>query len=207
MRRRPSVQKAFDEVRFGPTRILNLRDGLPSGHEATRRADGWLRAKQIERAGEVLVITGRGNGSLNGVPIIRTEIERLFARLRRRGVIERAREHTPGSFVVTVAPLRALFEAAARHRDARAPDTSRNTTSIGPSLEGLDADTLEALRQLAERAIESLGVRTPTSQMVQSEMERQFALLTRDISPGDLGDSTLAAAIGRALTEYDDSDR
>jgi hypothetical protein len=40
--------------------------------------------------------------------------------------------------------------------------------------------------------------------MVQSEMERQFHLLTRNIAPADLGEGTLAAAIQRALGEYDD---
>ncbi|MFP5354388.1 MAG: hypothetical protein ACLGIK_04420, partial [Gemmatimonadota bacterium] len=67
MRRRPAVQQAFDEARFGATRILNVRDPLLSGVEAVRRADGWLRAKQVERAEEVLVITGRGAGSVGHV--------------------------------------------------------------------------------------------------------------------------------------------
>ena len=61
MRRRPAVQRAFDEVRFGATRILNVRDALLTGTEAVRRVDGWLRAKQVEdasRAGDLVVVPG-----------------------------------------------------------------------------------------------------------------------------------------------------
>ena len=67
MDRRPSgqfrsIDQAFDEARFGAERTLNLRASFPTAAEATRRADLWLRERQMAKAGEVLVITGRGAG-------------------------------------------------------------------------------------------------------------------------------------------------
>ncbi|MFN8573601.1 MAG: hypothetical protein U0132_16220 [Gemmatimonadaceae bacterium] len=204
MRRRPSVQKAFDEVRFGPTRILNLRDGLPSGAEAVRRAEGWLRAKQVERAGEVLVVTGRGNGSLDGIAVVKSSIERLITRLRHQGVIGAVREHTPGSFVVTIAPLRMLFEAAARQRGLRSAPAPSAPTSVSAGWRALDPVTRENLQRLAARSIESLGVQAPTEAMIQSEMERQFDLLTRHVGANELSEAALSAALVRALEEYEE---
>ena len=203
MRRRPSVQKAFDEVRFGPTRILNLRDGLPTGAEAVQRAEGWLRAKQIEFAGEVLIITGRGNRSLGGVPVIRIEVQKLLNRLQRSGVVAGVRDHTSGSVAVTLAPLRALFQVATRKKD-----TAREARPIktAPAFKALEPATLAALRRLAERAIEALGVRLPSEQMVATEMERQFSLLTRTIPRAEFSEAAFVVALARAVDEYDDAD-
>ena len=41
------LQRAFDEVRFGATRTLNLRESLPTGAEAARRLEAWLRQHQV----------------------------------------------------------------------------------------------------------------------------------------------------------------
>ena len=62
------LRQAFDEVRFGADRTLNLRESLPSAAEATTRAEAWLRQQQVQQSGEVLVITGRGarNASSHG---------------------------------------------------------------------------------------------------------------------------------------------
>ena len=49
MRRTSAVQQAFDEARFGATRSLNVREPMLSAAEAARRAEGWLRAKQVEQ--------------------------------------------------------------------------------------------------------------------------------------------------------------
>lgn len=205
MRRRPEVQKAFDEARFGATRILNVRDALLTGIEAVRRADGWLRAKQVERAEEVLVITGRGNGSVGQVAVVREEVRKLLNRLRRAGVVAEIREHTPGSFAVRLAPLRALFEAPPRTRDGH-EGRQRHPTAPNPqSLAGLGADTIELLRRLAVHSLDSLGIADPAPDFVQGEMERKFAVLTRAIG-GTLNEDALRAAIGRALIEYEESD-
>ncbi|HUK62666.1 MAG TPA: hypothetical protein VLV15_05010, partial [Dongiaceae bacterium] len=96
-----ALHQAFDDARFGPARTLNLRNALPTVREATARTEAWLRERQASRAGDLLVITGRGNQSDGGVSPVREAVVRLFASLRRRGVIASAVEHTPGSFVVT----------------------------------------------------------------------------------------------------------
>lgn len=170
-----------------------------------QRAEGWLRAKQIELAGEVLVITGRGNGSLGGVPVIKTEVQRLLSRLRRGGVVASVREHTAGSVRVTLAPLRALFEGATRQKDIRA--ASARPIRSAPTLKALEPATLEVLHRLAERAIESLGVQLPSEAMVIAEMERQFSLLTRTIPRADFSEASFVVALMRAVGDYDDGDR
>ena len=203
MRRRPSVQKAFDDVRFGPTRILNLRDGLPSGAVAVQRAEGWLRAKQIELAGEVLIVTGRGNGSLGGIAVIRTEVQKLLNRLQRIGVVQSVNEHTAGSVAVTLAPLRALFEVATRKKDV---EKAARPVRTAPAFNAMEPATLDALHRLAERSIEALGVRAPSEAMVAEEMERQFSVLTRAIPRAEFSEPAFAAALARAADEYDDVD-
>ncbi|MEO7962754.1 MAG: hypothetical protein ABIT38_02460 [Gemmatimonadaceae bacterium] len=202
MRRRPAVQQAFDEARFGGANILNVRDQLPTGAEAVRRAEGWLRTRQVERAGEVLVITGRGKGSPGQVGVVREEIHKLLMRLRRAGVVHEMREHTPGSFAITLAPLRALFDAPRRHRDASSarsvpvPDSS--------ALTGLEAATRTLLHQLAERSLHSLGVSRPDARQVETEMARQFSLLVRGGADKERSDSWLRTVIDHALREYED---
>jgi len=99
------LRQAFDEVRFGAQRTLNLRDTLPTAAAATSRTEAWLRQQQVERAGEVLIVTGRGNQSDGGIPVVREAVIRLLLVLRRRGVVSGHEEHTPGSFVVTLAGL------------------------------------------------------------------------------------------------------
>lgn len=202
MRRRPAVQQAFDEARFGSANILNLRERLPTGAEAVRRAEGWLRTRQVERVGEVLVITGRGKGSPGHVPVVRDEIQRLLLRLRRAGVVLEIREHTAGSFAVKLAPLRALFEAPKRQRDAsRVPRVEEV-----PGLAGVEGQTRQLLRQLAERSLDSLGVRRPDAAQVETEMERQFSLLVRGSPDHGRSDEWLRAAIARVLHEYEELD-
>ncbi|MEO6444003.1 MAG: hypothetical protein ABIZ91_18025 [Gemmatimonadaceae bacterium] len=204
MQRRPQVQQAFDEVRFGSTRILNVRDALLSGAEAVRRADGWLRAKQVEHAGEVLVITGRGNGSEGQVPVVREDVRRLLTRLRHAGVVSEVQEHTPGSFAIRLAPLRALFEAPARNRARASAAPSPSAPADPRSLEGLEVSTRALLRRLAVHSLESLGMRHPDERFVATEMERKFAILAHGASQGALSDNWMRLAIERALQEYEE---
>src|SRR5215213_5022721 len=114
------LQQAFDEVRFGAARTLNLRESLPTGAEAARRVEAWLRQHQVQQSSELLVITGRGNNSESGIAVVREATLRVFHELRRKGVLQEFAEHTPGSFVVTLAPVRALHDAADRTREAGA---------------------------------------------------------------------------------------
>jgi hypothetical protein len=193
-----SLHQAFDEVRFGADRTLNLRTHHPSREQAVRRAENWLRERQMSRAGEALVITGRGNNSPDGVSLVRTAILQLFASLRRRGVISEFVEHTPGSFVVTFAKLNAV-------RDA--PQRARNPHELPPQdpaqLAALEPETRALLRRLAKRSIEEIGV-DPAPGFVEQEMLKQFAAAAQGV-PGVVDrEQRLRDALRAALHELDD---
>lgn len=194
----PHIQKAFDELRFGPLRTLNLRESLPTAREARDRTERWIRTRQAERAGELLIITGRGNNSEGGVSAVRQAVLALFPSLRRRNVITGWEEHTPGSFVVTLAPLAALFEAPKRRRER-----GSEAPSPPPSLAALDPDTLNLLRQLAVSSLMILGVHD-YERFVDSEMTAKFAALSAAVADGDDPATELHAAIRRALDELDE---
>jgi hypothetical protein len=95
------IERAFDELRFGAARTLNLRDGLPTVAQGETRVESWLRRQQAEGGGEVLVITGRGLGSLDGVGKVREAVLRRCTQLKRLNVVVEVREHGPGAVVVT----------------------------------------------------------------------------------------------------------
>ena len=124
-----SLHRAFDELRFGSSRTLNLRAMQPTAMQATDLAERWLRFQQVQGASEVLVITGRGNRSVDGVSPVREAVTKLLPSLRRRNVVSSFAEHTPGSFSVTLAPVRSLFDAPKRRREKTAP-----TPPIGPGV-------------------------------------------------------------------------
>jgi hypothetical protein len=192
------LRRAFDEVRFGAQRTLNLRESLPTAEDATARTESWLRQQQVDRAEEVLIITGRGNQSEGGVSVVRDAIVRLLHVLKRRGVIISHEEHTPGSFIVTPAPLSALWESPRRNRGrgiAPPPATP-------PSLDILDDDTRIMLRNLAERALEGLGLKD-TATFLQGEMLRQFGAIAATIGDGPGGEARLRTAIRAALDQYE----
>src|ERR671939_558816 len=113
-----ALRQALDEAKFGAARTLNLRATLPTVADAMARAEQWLRMKQVEGAGEVLLVTGRGKGSPGGVSVVREAILKLLRTLKRRGVVASHAEHPAGSFVVALAPMRALLDAPRRKRDA-----------------------------------------------------------------------------------------
>ena len=127
------LQQAFDEARFGASRTLNLRESLPTRGRGDDAHRSWLRQQQVDRADEVLIITGRGNNSDDGVSVVREAVIRLLHALKRRGVVDGHEEHTPGSFVVTLAPVSALWESPKRNRGprrrARRRERRRRSTS------------------------------------------------------------------------------
>ncbi|MEA3246657.1 MAG: hypothetical protein U9Q74_10935 [Gemmatimonadota bacterium] len=197
----PTLARAFDEVRFGPARTLDLRAGLPSVADATAKAEAWLRDRQVARAGTVLVITGRGVGSPGGLGAIRAAAVKLFSRLRRIGVVGDVRVHTPGSFVIELAPITALFTPRARARQRRIADPVPAEPAV---LSGLDAETLRDLRQLAEHSLASLGA-PATRQFVEDEMLRQYTVLLECMAPDETDRAGrlrfLVAAARRAFEE------
>jgi hypothetical protein len=196
---RASVLRAFDEAEFGSKNTLNLRETLPSAADARFRTEAWLRERQVSQAAEVLVITGRGNQSPNGVSAVREAILSLLPLLRRRGVVSEWREHSPGSFVVKLGSISSLLEAPRRRRDRTPIAPAANPES----LKNLERSTLDLLRRLALRSLESLGMREP-DKFVEAEMLSKFHLLAGGINPGVEGEARLRAAIKAALDQLDD---
>lgn len=194
------LRHAFDEVRFGAARTLNLRTSLPTAAEAAQRVDRWLREQQQQRADEVLVITGRGNNSEGGVSVVREASIRAFHDLTRKAVIAGFAEHTPGSFVVALAPLKAMLDART-HRAAAPPLPPPPTP---PTLTTLDAATRAELRVLAERSLDSLGMRE-RGPFVETEMLRLFGVLGARIGEGTAAERErrLRAAIADAMDDFD----
>ena len=192
------LRQAFDEARFGASRTLNLRESLPTADAATTRAEAWLRQQQIDRAEEVLIITGRGNQSEGGVSVVREAVIRLFHVLKRRGVVKEHEEHTAGSFVVTLAPVSALWEAPKRNggRGVAPPP------STPPSLDELDEATRRDLRNLAERALEGLGIKE-TQDFLQGEMLKQFGAIAASVGDAPGREQRLRAAVRAALDQYE----
>jgi hypothetical protein len=198
------LRQAFDEARFGNGRTLNLRESLPTAAEAAARAEAWLRQQQVQLSSgkdsaDVLIITGRGNNSDGGVSVVRSVIEGLIHRLKQRGVVAGHREHTPGSFVVTLAPVHALWDAPARAREEK----SEPAAADPPSLEALHPETRQLLRQLAERSLEQLGVRGDRDRFVEGEMLRHFSALVASLASEAQLEIRLRAAIRVALEQYD----
>lgn len=194
-----AVLKAFDEAEFGVKNILNLRESLPTAADARYRAEAWLRERQISRATEVLVITGRGNQSPGGVSAVRTAILELLPSLRRRGVVAEWREHSPGSFVIMLGSISAMLDAPRRKRD-------RDVDALEPdpqALAALDGATLSLLRRLAVRSLESLGMREP-EKFVEAEMLSKFHSLAGGIPSGEGSEARLREAITAALEQLDE---
>ena len=193
------LQRAFDEMRFGPTRTLNLRAQQPTAMQAATQTESWLRTLQVQGITEALIITGRGNRSVEGYSPVREAIVRLLPSLRRRNVISGYEEHTPGSFVVHFAPVRALFEAPSRRRER----TPRMTAAVPATLAALDVETQRQLRDLAVISLAVLGVQSPTRLQVDDEMARQFAALTVALPDDGDREALLQQAILRAAEEYE----
>ena len=194
------IEGAFDEVRFGAARTLNLRASFPTADEAAERLEKWLRERQASAPKEeVLVITGRGRGSEGGISVVRESVVRRLSLLRRRGVVREIREHNPGSFVVSLAPLSALIEAPRRRKDA--PPSKPDPRALA----ALEPETREALRVLAERALDALGVPGRPGAFVEDEMLRQFQRLAPAAGEGPDRERRLRDIVRAATDELDDA--
>lgn len=194
-----SVLRAFDEAEFGAKNTLNLRESLPTAADARFRAEAWLRERQVSRASEVLIITGRGNQSPGGTSPVRAAIVAMFPSLRRRGVVTEWREHSPGSFVVKLGSISSLLAAPRRKRDRG----EREVATDPQALTGLESSTLALLRRLAIRSLESLGVRD-SEKFVEAEMLAKFHSLAGGISAGEGSEARLREAISAAIEQLDE---
>jgi hypothetical protein len=193
---------AFDEANFGHQRTLNLRESLPSADQARSRAEAWLRMHQVMRSENVLVITGRGNQSVDGIGVIKEAIMGLLHSLRRRGVVTSWAEHTPGSIVVTLAPVSTLLGTPKRNRVEESNDRQQPVL-LSPSVAGLDKETVSLLRQVAIRTIESLGI-SKTELFVKDEMQKTFATLSKTLPATTGREATLRRALRSALDDLEE---
>lgn len=189
------LRRAYDEARFGAARTLNLRESLPTPDDAVARLDVWIRQQQAERAGEVLVITGRGKGSAGGVSPVRIAVVTRLSLLQRMSIVEGVRQHTPGSYIVRLAPVRQRSVAQSAPPPPPAPDAR--------SLRALDRETRALLRKLAECELELLGVRD-RDQFVEEEMVRQFSRLVKALDDGPDRETRLRTAAQDALARCED---
>ncbi|HXL85995.1 MAG TPA: hypothetical protein VN927_02240, partial [Gemmatimonadaceae bacterium] len=95
--------------------------------------------------------------------------------------------------------ISSLLEAPRRRRDR----TPIAPTANPESLKDLERSTLDLLRRLALRSLESLGMREP-DKFVEGEMLSKFHSLAGGINPGVEGEARLRAAIKAALDQLDD---
>lgn len=190
------VRRALDEARFGAERTLNLRETLPTPGEAVARLDSWIRQRQVDRAGEVLVISGRGKGSAGGVSPVRVAVVRQLGLLQRMGIVAGVRQHTPGSFVVRLAPLRPKGADTSQHLPPPPlPDAK--------TLQALEPATRAVLRRLADCELQALGVRD-RGPFLAEEMVRQFTRLATGLADGPDREARLRAAGEEALVQCED---
>ncbi len=165
------LREAFDTLAFGPDRTLNLRAHLPTRAQAVARCEAWLRERQAAGAREVLVVTGRGERSVDGVSVVRQGVLELLASLSRRHVVAGYREHTAGSFVVELERFAELHAARKQAPPAPPPPPDPRT------LAALAPETRDLLRTLAVTHMQALGAHSPTRRMVEAEMLAWFERL------------------------------
>ena len=96
---------------------------------------------------------------------------------------------------MTVAPLRAV-RAGARRSSER-----RRITTDPVALRGIAPSTRARLRELAQLALEQLGI-GDTDTFHEDEMVAQFSMLARGVPDGPDRERRLLAAIERTIDEY-----
>lgn len=189
---------AFDAIAFGPAKTLDLHS-FRVVSDAVRHTEQWLRERQVAKAGAVLVITGRGARSADGVAVMRPAIQKLLTRLRHLGVVARVQPHTEGSYTVQLAPVTALFEAPRRTRTGGPTPSPVDERAFS----GLSEATRKALRALAERSLEVLGARV-TPATIEDEMRRQLSLLAPGLPQGEDPDRALQRIAREAVEQMEE---
>lgn len=194
--------RAFDEIEFGADRTLNLRDSFPTGADAKFRANAWLRQRHSLSSDPVLIVTGRGKGSVDGIPVVKQEVVALLHTLRRQGVVKSWQEQTEGALIVELGSMTDLLSAPKRHRDSKREKQRGQIKETNSSFSGLEPETSALLRRLAELTIADLGVRN-AGDLVEFEMAQKLSILVRGIPETGDRESDLRAVIIRAIEELD----
>ena len=120
----------------------------------------------------------------------------MLPALRRKGIVESWREHTPGSLVVKLAPVTSLLGVGKRRRDGQTPKPPIDLAL----LEGLSPETVSLLRQLAISSLSSLGIEA-TDSFVNKEMIRVFSTVIPSVPHGTDREEALRIAIISAIDE------
>lgn len=119
---------------------------------AVRRAEQWLRERQLERVSRVRIVTGRGLHSA-GPPVLPGAVTDLLRALKGRVVAASEREPGGGSFLVEIL------------RESR--PASRARAAEGSAVPRHDGE----LRRRAEESLSELGI-APTPELLAAEMRR-----------------------------------
>ena len=189
-------------MEFGAERTLNLRDAFVTGADATFRTDSWLRQRHALSREPVLIVTGRGNGSAEGIPVIKESVIAVLHKLRRKGVVASWREHTAGALVVDLGSMNDMLTAPRRHRDSRREKAQSDSSRPKETFFGLEGETVALLRRLAEKTIFDLGVQDG-GDLIESEMVEKLSVLVRGLPVDGDRESALRAVIIRAIEELD----
>ncbi len=96
-----------------------------------------------------------------------------------------------------LAPMSALLDAPRRRRDKQGTTRPSRSAEV---LKGLAPGTFQALRDLAVRNLDSLGV-VETDQFVDEEMAHTFSSLVAGIPEGPRREEMLRDAIRQAMEE------
>jgi hypothetical protein len=152
-RRRPQPE---EPVRGTVHPLLDLH-GL-RGEEARQRAERWMRDRQAEGVRTVVLVTGRGNRSPLGLPVLLGEIEHLLDGLA--GGLVASFEHTEGG-----GGFRVQLRRAPGRVTTGPPDRDRRALE-----KEFDADLLRR----AEEALWELGI-TATPALIRAEAQRILA--------------------------------
>jgi hypothetical protein len=112
------------------------------------------------------------------------------------GIVAGVRQHTPGSFVVRLAPVRPKASGTAeRLPPPPLPDAK--------TLQALEPATRAVLRRLADCELQALGVRD-RGPFLAEEMIRQFTRLAPGLADGPDREARLRAAGEEALLQCED---
>jgi hypothetical protein len=112
------------------------------------------------------------------------------------GIVEGVRQHTPGSFVVRLGPVRTRPDGAPASAPRPAPPDAR-------TLQNLAASTRAVLRRLADCELQALGVRD-RKPFLEEEMVRQFSRLASALDVGPDREALLRSAAEEALERCED---
>lgn len=163
----------------------------------------WLRQRHALGSEPVLIVTGRGKGSADGIPVIKESVIAVLHTLRRQGVVRSWREQTEGALVVELGSMTDMLTAPRRHRDSKREKRQPNLPGTMPHFSGLQPETVALLRRLAERTILDLGVRDSEG-LVESEMAQKLSALVRGLPETGDREAALRAVIIRAIEELDE---